>query len=94
MFQLVSRKVVPFGEDKARQIGEEIGIHWDEVEFPVSEFAKGLQVEFEHGYAGQPATDLIGHDVHKSGKIAWAHLNELPDYYTRLSKMEQSAAEE
>jgi hypothetical protein len=23
-----------------------------------------------------------------TGKIAWAHLNEFPDYYTRLGKVE------
>jgi hypothetical protein len=26
-----------------------------------------------------------------TGKIAWAHLNEIPDYYTRLLQMEQDA---
>ncbi len=26
-----------------------------------------------------------------TGKIAWAHLKELPDYYTRLAVMEASA---
>jgi uncharacterized protein DUF5661 len=26
-----------------------------------------------------------------TGKIAWAHLNEFPDYYTRLARMEAEA---
>jgi hypothetical protein len=26
-----------------------------------------------------------------TGKIAWAHLNEFPDYYTRLAEMEAEA---
>jgi hypothetical protein len=26
-----------------------------------------------------------------TGKIAWAHLKELPDYYTRLAAMEGEA---
>ena len=26
-----------------------------------------------------------------TGKIAWAHLKEIPDYYTRLDKMESEA---
>jgi hypothetical protein len=26
-----------------------------------------------------------------TGKIAWAHLNEFPDYYTRLEVMEADA---
>ena len=28
-----------------------------------------------------------------TGKIAWAHLNEFPDYYTRLDAMEAEAHE-
>jgi hypothetical protein len=28
-----------------------------------------------------------------TGKIAWAHLKEFPDYFTRLAKMEKKAAE-
>ena len=27
----------------------------------------------------------------RTGKIAWAHLTEFPDYYTRLAKMEAEA---
>ena len=26
-----------------------------------------------------------------TGKVAWAHLKEIPDYYTRLLKMEKEA---
>jgi hypothetical protein len=26
-----------------------------------------------------------------TGKIAWAHLREFPDYYTRLARMEAEA---
>ena len=28
-----------------------------------------------------------------TGKIAWAHLKEFPDYYTRLEKLEKTARE-
>jgi hypothetical protein len=28
-----------------------------------------------------------------TGKIAWAHLKEFPDYYTRLDRMEKEAEE-
>jgi hypothetical protein len=28
-----------------------------------------------------------------TGKIAWAHLKEFPDYYTRLKKLEKAAGE-
>lgn len=74
-----------FTSDEAEAIGEAIGINWENVS--LEEFRMGLQVELEHG-SHDPETDVIGDDEHLAGKIAWAHLKELPDYYTRLNKME------
>ena len=74
--------------ETAGEIGTEIGINWDEVEFNYDDLAKGIEVEMEHG-SHDPETDVIGDDLHLSAKIAWAHLKELPDYYDRLEKMEQ-----
>lgn len=48
----------------------------------------GLEVEIEHGKA-DPKTNVTNSDPILTGKIAWAHLNELPDYYTRLKKIEE-----
>lgn len=50
----------------------------------------GLDVELEHG-ARDPETNVTGDDELTTGKIAWAHLKELPDYYTRLAVMEAEA---
>jgi hypothetical protein len=44
---------------------------------------KGLNVELEH-------QDLTGGNLLATAKIAVAHLQELPDYYTRLEKMEKA----
>jgi Protein of unknown function (DUF5661) len=33
-------------------------------------------------------TDITGDDPLLTGRIALAHLRELPDYYTRLARME------
>jgi len=74
----------------ARFIGEQIGIDWMTARFDVEEFARGLVVEMEHGRI-DGRTDVTGDDVFLTGKIAWAHLNEYPDYYTRLDAMEQAA---
>jgi hypothetical protein len=49
-----------------------------------------MEVELEHGRR-DPATDVTGDDLLLTGKIALAHLNEFPDYYTRLAKMEEEA---
>jgi len=75
-----------FTVEEARKIGDDIGINWDTVN--LDEFREGLTVELEHGNH-DPETDVIGDDEHLAGKITWAHLKELPDYYTRLKKMEE-----
>ena len=50
----------------------------------------GLGVELEHGHQ-DPATNVTDDDEITTGKIARAHLNEFPDYYTRLEQMEAEA---
>lgn len=79
-----------FTEDEARRIGDLIGIDWDKVD--LKEFAMGLSVELEHG-SHDAETNVINNDESLAGKIAWAHLKELPDYYTRLKKMEKEGEE-
>lgn len=73
---------------EAKQIGDELGIDWNEVK--LEEFTMGLKVELEHG-TRYPETNVTNNDKSLTGKIAWAHLKEFPDYYTRLEKMEQEA---
>jgi len=77
-----------FTSEQARQIGEALGIDWSE--FDVEQYRIGLNVELEHG-ARDPATDVTHDDPILTGKIAWAHLKEFPDYYTRLEEMEEEA---
>jgi hypothetical protein len=79
-----------FSTDDARRIGERIGIHWDGSPFDVEQFRMGLAVELEHGRR-DPDTNVTDDDEIATGKIAWAHLNEFPDYYTRLAEMEAEA---
>jgi Protein of unknown function (DUF5661) len=50
----------------------------------------GLDVELEHG-SRDPETNVSDDDETTTGKIARAHLNEFPDYYTRLERMEEEA---
>jgi len=79
-----------FSADEARAIGERIGIDWNSSRFDVEEFRMGLAVELEHGLH-DPATNVTDDDELTTGKIARAHLNEFPDYYTRLERMEAEA---
>jgi Protein of unknown function (DUF5661) len=79
--------------DEARQFGEQIGIDWPTAPFDVEQFRMGMDVELEHGLH-DPATDVTGDDPLVTAKIALAHLNEFPDYYTRLERMEEEAKRE
>ncbi len=79
-----------FTEEQAREIGASIGIDWATAPFDVEQFRSGMDVELEHGVR-DPRTDVTGSDPVVTGKIALAHLNEFPDYYTRLSAMEAEA---
>jgi hypothetical protein len=79
-----------FTTDRARAIGEEIGIDWGSSSFEDEQFRMGLEVELEHGRR-DPATNVTDDDELVTGKIARAHLNEFPDYYTRLAQMEAEA---
>jgi hypothetical protein len=83
---------VTFSEADAREIGERIGIDWDASRFDAEQFRMGLEVELEHGRR-DPETNVSDDDELMTGKIARAHLNEFPDYYTRLAKMEGEAEE-
>ena len=82
-----------FTAEEARSVGEQIGIDWASAPFDVEQFRMGMDVELEHG-RHDPATDVTGDDAITTGKIALAHLNEFPDYYTRLARMEAEAERE
>jgi len=71
----------------ARKIGDAIGVDWNEVD--LEQFRKGIKVELEHGTELGPQTNVTGNDLEKTARIALAHLKELPDYYSRLSKIEE-----
>ena len=49
-----------------------------------------MDVELEHGSVDEH-TNVSNDDSLVTGKIAFAHLNEFPDYYDRLDKMEEEA---
>ena len=79
-----------FTAEEARRIGEEIGIDWSSAPFDTEQFRVGMEVELEHGQQ-DPGTNVTDDDPVITGKIALAHLNEFPDYYSRLRQMEREA---
>ena len=89
----MSEQRTSFTAEEARRVGEEIGIDWASAPFDLEQFRMGMDVELEHGLH-DGATNVSDDDPIVTGKIALAHLNEFPDYYTRLERMEEEAKRE
>ncbi len=80
--------------NEVKEIGDRIGIDWDQVDF--GEFMQGVKEELEHGCTFAivcEQTNVTGDDLEATAKIALAHLYEVPDYYTRLEKLEEEGEE-
>lgn len=81
-----------FTVEEAREIGVSLGVDWAHAAFDPEQLAAGMNVELEHG-SRDATTNVTGDDPVTTGKIALAHLNEFPDYYVRLAKLEKEAEE-
>ena len=77
-----------FTSKEAEKIAKKLGIKWDK--YNIEQFRMGLDVELEHGKVNKK-TNVTNDNPLLTGKIALAHLNEFPDYYTRLYKLEKQA---
>ena len=77
-----------FSVKEAKIIGLKLRINWRK--FDVDQFRQGLNVELEHGKI-HIDTNVSNDAPLVTGKIALAHLNEFPDYYDRLEKLEKEA---
>lgn len=80
-----------FSIEEASAIGIRLGIDWGRIDR--EQFRRGLEIELEHG-ARDAETDVTHDDPMLTGKIAWAHLKEIKDYYTRLDRLETEAEAE
>ncbi|MHB1485893.1 MAG: DUF5661 family protein [Saccharofermentanales bacterium] len=69
-----------FKLSEARDIAEKLGIDFDNVGYTPEEFLEGINIELEHGTV-DPLTNVTNDDPLVTGKIALAHLNEIPVYY-------------
>ncbi len=79
-----------FSMEQAVAVADEIGLEFASVPFDAEQFRRGMEVELEHGRR-DPVTNVTQDDPIITGKIAWAHLREMPDYYERLDAMEREA---
>ena len=81
-----------FTREEARDIAKCLCVNIDGPCFDLEQFWMGLNVELEHGLR-YPSTNITNNDPLLTGKIALAHLNQFPDYYTRLARMRKEARE-
>jgi hypothetical protein len=84
---------VTFDPNEALEVANRLGLDFAAEPFSLEEFRRGMDVELEHGRR-DAATNVTGDDALTTGKIALAHLREIPDYYTRLAHMEAEAEAE
>ena len=83
----MTQRKTTYTPEEAAEIAHAIGLDFHAEGVDPEEFRVGLGVEMEHG-SRDPRTNVTGDDPHATGRIAWAHLQELPDYYSRLKEME------
>ena len=81
-----------FTRDEALTVAIDLGMDFEALKYDLEQFRMGMDVELEHGLVS-PKTNVSGDDSIITGKIALAHLNEFPDYYTRLAVLEREAAD-
>jgi hypothetical protein len=74
-------KLAKMSDDELYKLGQSIGINFNRYNF--DEFKMGMKVETEH-------KDVTHGDPKETAKIAYAHLREVPDYYTKLKSVEKS----
>ncbi|MDY5911586.1 MAG: DUF5661 family protein [Inconstantimicrobium porci] len=79
-----------FTTSEAKEIAKKLGIDFSKEKFDLSQFTIGVNVELEHGRKSEK-TNVTNDNPILTGKIALAHLMEFPDYYTRLTKLEEEA---
>ncbi len=82
-YSLFREEIEPLHMKKHSSINAIAKKHKVSVKHIVAQLTKGIEVEHEH---------TNNHDMARD--IALNHLEEIPDYYTRLSKMEKSALHE
>jgi hypothetical protein len=68
-----------FKLNDAVKIANKLNIKFDK--FNIKEFLIGLNIELEHGTIN-PKTNITNDDLEMTAKIALAHLNEYPNYYS------------
>jgi uncharacterized protein DUF5661 len=76
--------------DEAKRVGESLHIDWEQVD--LEEFRQGLMGTHKQD-AVDPETGLTYSGVLLTGKVVLTHMEEFPDYFTRLAKLKEEVDE-
>ncbi len=79
-----------FTLEQVTAVAAVLEIDLEDEAFTLDDLRRGMDVELEHG-SRDPRTNVTNDDPVLTGKIALAHLREMPDYYRRLDVMEHGA---
>jgi len=84
------KKRKQISSEEAKRIGEALCIDWDQVDLE----------QFRQGLMGNNKSEAIDPEMRQSydgvlvtGKIVLAHMHEIPDYFSRLEKLEMEVNE-
>ncbi len=76
--------------EEAQRIGESLHLDWDRID--LEKFRQGLMGQTDQT-AMDPETGRTYGGVLLSGKLVLSHMQEFPDYFTRLEKLKAEAEE-
>lgn len=77
-----------FDKNDVKKFLKKAKIDISKEKFSIADVVKGMNVEIEHGRSNK-RTNVTNDDLVMTGKIALAHLYEMPDYYEKLEKIEK-----
>ena len=78
------KKEKQISSEEAKRIGEALHIDWNQID--LEQFRQGL-MDNKLGNI-DPETGRIYEGVLMTGKVVLNHMQEIPDYFTRLEKLE------
>jgi len=83
-----NKKVKGYAEKLITLLAKKMDL--DITKYDMNELVQGMLVELEHG-SQNDKTNVTDDNPTETFKIVLVHMDELPDYYTRLEKMEKEA---
>jgi len=76
--------------DEAKRIGESLYIDWGQVD--LEQFHQGV-IENERQRVGNPEAGPTDDGILLAGKLVLTHMEEFPDYFTRLEELKAEVDE-